>query len=81
MQNPQRNFYRLVNTVLGLVHLSNHSSLFCPLSLNRSLGLRPEPPVAFPYLQYNVSDPRIKSPIFLLSAAPDLRLHRVVFPS
>lgn len=53
--NPQRNFYRLVNTVLGLVHLSNHSSLFCPLSLNRSLGLRPEPPVAFPYLQYNAS--------------------------
>ncbi|KAJ6656927.1 hypothetical protein lerEdw1_002928 [Lerista edwardsae] len=53
--NPQKNFYRLVNTVLGLVHLSSHSSLACPLSLNGSLGLRLEPPVAFPYLQYTPS--------------------------
>ncbi|XP_066466436.1 protein misato homolog 1 [Tiliqua scincoides] len=53
--NLQRNFYRLMNTVLGLVHLSSHSSLFCPLSLSGSLGLRPEPPVAFPYLQYSAS--------------------------
>uniref|UniRef100_A0A8D2J906 Protein misato homolog 1 n=1 Tax=Varanus komodoensis TaxID=61221 RepID=A0A8D2J906_VARKO len=52
---PQRNLYRLMNTVLGIVHLSQHSSLFCPLSLNGSLGLRPEPPVVLPYLQYNAS--------------------------
>nr|XP_056709471.1 protein misato homolog 1 [Euleptes europaea] len=53
--NPQLGFYRLMNTVLGLVHLSSHSSLFCPLSLNGSLGLRLEPPVALPYVQYNAS--------------------------
>ncbi|XP_042296905.1 protein misato homolog 1 [Sceloporus undulatus] len=52
---PQKNFYRLMNTVLGIVSLSNHSSLFCPLSLNKSLGLRPEPPVTLPYLHYDAS--------------------------
>ncbi|KAM6434987.1 protein misato homolog 1 isoform 2-T2 [Liasis olivaceus] len=51
----QRNFYRLMNTVLGIVHLSSHSSLFCPLSLNGSLGLKPEAPVALPYLHYEAS--------------------------
>ncbi|XP_010135594.1 PREDICTED: protein misato homolog 1, partial [Buceros rhinoceros silvestris] len=49
----QKNFYRLMNTALGIVHLSSHSSLFCPLSLSGSLGLRPRPPVAFPYISYN----------------------------
>ncbi|XP_054834631.1 protein misato homolog 1 isoform X2 [Eublepharis macularius] len=53
--NPQLSFYRLMNTVLGLVHLSSHSSLFCPLSLNGRLGLRPEPPVALPYVHYDAS--------------------------
>ncbi|XP_077178890.1 protein misato homolog 1 isoform X2 [Paroedura picta] len=53
--NPQLGLYRLMNTILGLVHLSSHSSLFCPLSLNGSLGLRPEPPVALPYVQYDAS--------------------------
>ncbi|XP_063001840.1 protein misato homolog 1 [Elgaria multicarinata webbii] len=52
---PQRSLYRLMNTVLGMVHLSRHSSLFCPLSLNGSLGLRPEPPVTLPYLYYDAS--------------------------
>ncbi|KAJ7307368.1 hypothetical protein JRQ81_009381 [Phrynocephalus forsythii] len=52
---PQRNFYQLMNTVLGLVKLSTHSSLFCPLSLNGSLGLRPQPPVSLPYLHYEPS--------------------------
>ncbi|XP_061461962.1 protein misato homolog 1 isoform X2 [Rhineura floridana] len=52
---PQRNFYRLLNTVLGVVHLSSHSALFCPLSLNGSLGLRPEPPVALPYVNYDAT--------------------------
>ncbi|NXN13671.1 MSTO1 protein, partial [Indicator maculatus] len=39
-QDRQKNFYRLLNTALGIVHLSTHSSLFCPLSLSGSLGIR-----------------------------------------
>ncbi|XP_043357701.1 protein misato homolog 1 isoform X3 [Dermochelys coriacea] len=49
-----KDFYRLMNTVLGIVHLSTHSSLFCPLSLNGSLGLKPEAPVTLPYVHYDV---------------------------
>ncbi|XP_026549023.1 protein misato homolog 1, partial [Notechis scutatus] len=52
---PHRNFYRLMNTALGIVRLSGQSSLFCPLSLNGSLGLRPGGPVALPNLQYEPS--------------------------
>nr|XP_055179885.1 protein misato homolog 1 isoform X2 [Nyctereutes procyonoides] len=51
---PQKNIYRLLNTAFGLVHMSAHSSLVCPLSLGGSLGLRPEPPVTFPHLRYDV---------------------------
>ncbi|NXI44308.1 MSTO1 protein, partial [Galbula dea] len=40
LQDHQKNFYRLMNTALGIVHLSSHSSLFCPLSLCGSLGIR-----------------------------------------
>ncbi|XP_023372239.1 protein misato homolog 1 isoform X2 [Otolemur garnettii] len=54
---PQKNIYRLLNTAFGLVHLAAHSSLVCPLSLGGSLGLRPEPPVNFPYLHYNAALP------------------------
>ncbi|NXL10241.1 MSTO1 protein, partial [Mesembrinibis cayennensis] len=39
-QDFQKNFYRLMNTALGIVHLSSHSSLFCPLSLSGSLGIK-----------------------------------------
>ncbi|KAF1539219.1 hypothetical protein FQV20_0013090, partial [Eudyptula albosignata] len=39
-QDSQKNFYRLLNTALGIVHLSSHSSLFCPLSLSGSLGMK-----------------------------------------
>ncbi|NXI94896.1 MSTO1 protein, partial [Psophia crepitans] len=39
-QDSQKNFFRLLNTALGLVHLSRHSSLFCPLSLSGSLGIK-----------------------------------------
>uniref|UniRef100_A0A8C5J2C8 Misato mitochondrial distribution and morphology regulator 1 n=1 Tax=Junco hyemalis TaxID=40217 RepID=A0A8C5J2C8_JUNHY len=53
--DPQKSFCRLMNTALGIAHLSRHSSLFCPLSLNGSLGLKPEPPVTFPYIKYNAS--------------------------
>ncbi|XP_010210930.1 PREDICTED: 28S ribosomal protein S29, mitochondrial [Tinamus guttatus] len=51
----EKDVYRLLNTALGIVHLSTHSSLFCPLSLNSSLGLKPKPPVTFPYLNYDAA--------------------------
>ncbi|XP_022346863.1 protein misato homolog 1 isoform X4 [Enhydra lutris kenyoni] len=57
LREPQKNIYRLLNTAFGLVHMSAHSSLVCPLSLGRSLGLRPEPPVAFPHLDYDATLP------------------------
>ncbi|XP_053906628.1 protein misato homolog 1 isoform X3 [Cuculus canorus] len=53
--DSQKNLYRVMNTALGIVHLCRHSSLLCPLSLSASLGLRPQPPVTFPYLNYDVS--------------------------
>ncbi|NWR49662.1 MSTO1 protein, partial [Regulus satrapa] len=39
-QDPQKSFYRLMNTALGIAHLCRHSSLFCPLSLSGSLGIK-----------------------------------------
>ncbi|NXX65814.1 MSTO1 protein, partial [Spizella passerina] len=39
-QDPQKSFCRLMNTALGIAHLSRHSSLLCPLSLHGSLGLK-----------------------------------------
>ncbi|KAM5256462.1 protein misato homolog 1 [Ctenodactylus gundi] len=54
---PQKNIYRLLNTAFGLVHLSAHSSFVCPLSVGGSLGLRPGPPVNFPYLCYDATLP------------------------
>ncbi|NXV70677.1 MSTO1 protein, partial [Atlantisia rogersi] len=39
-QDSQKNVYRLMNTALGIVHLSRHSSLLCPLSLRGGLGLK-----------------------------------------
>ncbi|XP_031949698.1 protein misato homolog 1 isoform X2 [Corvus moneduloides] len=55
MGDPQNSFYRLMNTALGIAHLSRHSSLFCPLSLSGSLGIKPQPPVTFPYIKYDAS--------------------------
>ncbi|XP_075593108.1 protein misato homolog 1 isoform X2 [Balearica regulorum gibbericeps] len=55
MGDSQKNFYRLMNTALGIVHLSSHSSLFCPLSLSGSLGIKPQPPITFPYINYDAS--------------------------
>ncbi|NXA56997.1 MSTO1 protein, partial [Nothocercus julius] len=40
LQELEKDVYRLMNTALGIVHLSSQSSLFCPLSLNSSLGLK-----------------------------------------
>ncbi|XP_037681722.1 protein misato homolog 1 isoform X2 [Choloepus didactylus] len=57
LQEPQKNIYRLLNTAFGLVHLTAHSSLVCPLSLSGSLGLRSEPPVCFPHLHYDATLP------------------------
>ncbi|XP_008852212.1 protein misato homolog 1 isoform X2 [Nannospalax galili] len=54
---PQKNIYRLLNTAFGLVHLTAYSSFTCPLSLGGNLGLRPKPPVSFPYLQYDATLP------------------------
>ncbi|MBZ3877185.1 Protein misato-like protein 1 [Sciurus carolinensis] len=54
---PQKNVYRLLNTAFGLVHLTAYSSFVCPLSLGGSLGLRPQPPVNFPYLHYDATLP------------------------
>ncbi|NXG39192.1 MSTO1 protein, partial [Dromaius novaehollandiae] len=39
-QESEKDFYRLMNTALGIVHLSGQSSLFCPLSLSGSLGIK-----------------------------------------
>nr|DBA13794.1 TPA: hypothetical protein GDO54_004834 [Pyxicephalus adspersus] len=47
--------YQLMNCVMSLVALSSHSSIFCPLTLNSSLGRRPGPPVVFPHLVYDAS--------------------------
>ncbi|XP_004693702.1 PREDICTED: protein misato homolog 1 isoform X2 [Condylura cristata] len=57
LRDPQKNIYRVLNTAFGLVRLSAHSSLVCPLSLGGSLGLRPEPPVSFPHLHYDATLP------------------------
>lgn len=53
-QEPRRSVFRVLNTAFGLVRLSAHSSLVCPLSLGGRLGLRAEPPVHFPHLRYDV---------------------------
>nr|XP_033778933.1 protein misato homolog 1-like [Geotrypetes seraphini] len=52
-REPVKDMYRLLNTTLGIVHLASQSSLFCPLSLNGTLGRRPQPPVSFPHVQYD----------------------------
>ncbi|XP_030043056.1 protein misato homolog 1 [Microcaecilia unicolor] len=52
-REPVKDMYRLLNTMLGIVHLASQSSLFCPLSLNGTLGRRPQAPVSFPHLLYD----------------------------
>ncbi|XP_041099061.1 protein misato homolog 1 [Polyodon spathula] len=53
--SPVKDVFHLLNSVLGMVSLSNHSSLFCPLSLRGGLGRRPPPHITFPHLQYDPS--------------------------
>lgn len=57
-QDHGKNVCRLLNTVLGTVHLARHSSLLCPLSLSGTLGIKPQPPVTFPYIDYDVRTAR-----------------------
>lgn len=52
---PMKDLYHLLNCTLSTVHLANHSSLFCPLTLRGGLGLKPTSPVTFPYLNYDPS--------------------------
>ncbi|CAL8299000.1 unnamed protein product [Lota lota] len=52
---PMKDLYHVINTALGMVHMANHSSFFCPLTLRGGLGRRPGPPVAFPHLTYDPS--------------------------
>ncbi|XP_042202100.1 protein misato homolog 1 [Callorhinchus milii] len=54
--SPVKDIYRLLNTVMGIVNLSNRSSIFCPLSLNENLlRRRPASAATFPHLIYNAS--------------------------
>ncbi|XP_062897927.1 protein misato homolog 1 [Mobula hypostoma] len=48
--------YRLLNSVMGIVHLSSRSSAFCPMSLDSSfLGRKQVTPVPFPRVIYDAS--------------------------
>ncbi|XP_028288053.1 protein misato homolog 1 isoform X3 [Parambassis ranga] len=52
---PVKDLYHLLNCTLGTVHMANHSSFFCPLTLRGGLGRRPSSPSAFPHLCYDPS--------------------------
>ncbi|XP_077446451.1 protein misato homolog 1 [Stigmatopora argus] len=52
---PIKDVYHLLNCALGMVHMANHSSFFCPLTLQSGFGLRPTSPVSFPHLNYDPS--------------------------
>lgn len=55
IQTPVKDLYHLLNCILGTVHMADHSSLFCPLTLRGGLGRRPTCPPEFPHLSYDVS--------------------------
>ncbi|XP_051901698.1 protein misato homolog 1 [Pristis pectinata] len=53
---PGATVYRLLNSIMGIVHLSSHSSVFCPMSLDRGfLELKQGSPVSFPHVIYDAS--------------------------
>ncbi|XP_063295614.1 protein misato homolog 1 isoform X1 [Pelobates fuscus] len=52
-RNMHKAMFQMMNVIMGLVKMSSLSTLFCPLSLNSSLGRRPGPPTSFPHLLYN----------------------------
>uniref|UniRef100_A0A1B8XY43 Misato Segment II tubulin-like domain-containing protein n=1 Tax=Xenopus tropicalis TaxID=8364 RepID=A0A1B8XY43_XENTR len=62
-----RDMYQLLNCIMGIVHLSNHSSLFCPLTLSSCLGRRPGPPVALPHLLYDAESQYHSSAVLALT--------------
>ncbi|XP_034400667.1 protein misato homolog 1 [Cyclopterus lumpus] len=50
---PMKELYHVLNGALGAVHMADHSSFFCPLTLRGGLGRRPSAPTAFPHLNYD----------------------------
>ncbi|KAM7373485.1 hypothetical protein PAMP_008332 [Pampus punctatissimus] len=52
---PMKDLYHLLNCTLGTVHMANHSSFFCPLTLRGGLSRRPSSPVTFPHLNFDPS--------------------------
>ncbi|KAG7256237.1 LOW QUALITY PROTEIN: hypothetical protein CRUP_001390, partial [Coryphaenoides rupestris] len=48
---PMQDLYHVINTALGIVHMANHSSFFCPLTLRGGLGRRPGAPNSVPLWQ------------------------------
>ncbi|XP_029938036.1 protein misato homolog 1 isoform X2 [Salarias fasciatus] len=52
---PVKDVYHLLNRALGTLHMSSHSSFFCPLTLRGRLGRRAPSPPAFPHLNYDAS--------------------------
>ncbi|KAE8589172.1 hypothetical protein XENTR_v10022907 [Xenopus tropicalis] len=67
LQDLHRDMYQLLNCIMGIVHLSNHSSLFCPLTLSSCLGRRPGPPVALPHLLYDAESQYHSSAVLALT--------------
>lgn len=53
--SPIKELYHMINYALGTVHMANHSSFFCPLTLRGGLGRRPAPPTSFPFVNYDPS--------------------------
>ncbi|XP_049329515.1 protein misato homolog 1 [Astyanax mexicanus] len=53
--SPIKDLYHMMNCALGTVHMANHSSFFCPLTLRGGLGRRPAPPTSFPLVNYDPS--------------------------
>ncbi|XP_031441630.1 protein misato homolog 1 [Clupea harengus] len=52
---PVKEHCHLLNVALGMVHMANHSSFFCPLTLKGGLGPRPNATPVFPHLTYDPS--------------------------
>ncbi|KAG7324689.1 hypothetical protein KOW79_012705 [Hemibagrus wyckioides] len=53
--SPIKDVYHMMNWALGMVHMANHSSMFCPLTLRGGMGRCPAPPTTFPLLSYDPS--------------------------
>ncbi|XP_048059388.1 protein misato homolog 1 [Megalobrama amblycephala] len=51
--SPIKDLYHMLNSALGTLHMANHSSFFCPLTLRGGLGRRPHPPTTFPLINYD----------------------------